>query len=350
MAQYLIVAGPTASGKSAIGVSLAQCFGGEVVNIDSVQLYKDLSIGSAKISLEQRQGIPHHLLDALSPAKTFDVAKYIRLAEQTAQEIQNRDKLPIFVGGTSLYISSLLHGLVDLPPSDHVLRADLEQRSVEDLYTELQQRDPETARTLHSNDKVRIVRAVEASIMTQNGDVSVKRKSHRKQEDLHQALIVVPMWPRSELYDRIDKRSKEMIDNGLVQETQMLIRNYGLNAPALKSIGYLETLQYLSGKLTPQQLVDEISQSTRRFAKRQMTWLRNEPMKKGWDIVPSDDSGIVLEGDTNAFAHPKRLRHFRVLTPSLRELAQMVTNELELGLHKTKVLFVDARVVLENKA
>jgi len=283
----IIIGGPTAVGKSQLALTLAKRLSGELVNLDSVQIYRDFIIGSAQPSVEEQQIVPHHLFGVLAPHDKVSVGKYLKLFAPIEQEIRSRHKLPLLVGGTSLYLTGVLYGLADLP-EDEALREEIESLSTAAMHEALLAavgHEQFTALQIHPHDRVRLSRALE--IVRLGKDIAITRIHHQATPP-RRALVIVPMLPRDMLYKRIDKRVEDMIAKGLCDEVQMLLQVYGSDLPALRSIGYKETMLFLQrqeGDLSL--LTDQIAQQTRRFAKRQMTWLRNEPLKRGWNVNPA---------------------------------------------------------------
>ena len=296
----LIVAGPTAVGKSAVVMELAKGLGREVVSLDSVQVYRGLDIGSAKPTAEERHLVRHHLVDVLSPDVQGNVAEFLKLADGSLEEIRERGKRAICAGGTGLYTTALLRGLADFPPSNPIWRQELEGLAGDVLASELRKLDPGRADELHPNDRVRIIRAIESARARGRGAAEL-RAEHAACPDRHKALILVLCRERVDLYARVNDRAKAMVQAGLLKETERIVSQYGLHAPALKSLGYAQCVRALEGQLSEDQLADEIALQTRRFAKRQMTFWRNEPRKRGWAIVSGsvDDvrTGSVSRSD-----------------------------------------------------
>jgi tRNA dimethylallyltransferase len=283
----VIIGGPTAVGKSQLALALATRLSGELVNLDSVQIYRDFIIGSAQPSVEEQQIVPHHLFGVLDPHDKISVGKYLKLFAPIEQAIRARHKLPLLVGGTSLYLTGVLYGLADLP-EDEALRETIESLTTEALYEALVAavgHEQFASLQIHPHDRVRLSRALE--VVRLGKDIAMTRINHQATPP-RRALVIVPMLPRDVLYKRIDARVERMIAQGLCDEVQMLLRVYGADLPALRSIGYKETVSFLQrqegGSLSG--LTDQIAQQTRRFAKRQMTWLRNEPLKRGWNVHP----------------------------------------------------------------
>ena len=276
----VVVAGPTACGKSALALRLAQELQGEIFNLDSVQIYRGLDIGSAKLAPGERAGIAHHLLDIADPSQEFNVFEYCRAAEAALQATAAQ---PVFAGGSTMYLTSLLHGIAELPARDPELRASLEGQSSEELQQLLRAKDPEAAARLHLNDRVRVIRALE-TVLLSGLKLSELHQQHGYREIKRAALIIVPFWERALLYQRIEQRSAKMVESGLIEETKDLISQFGPSAPALRSLGYHQALKFLQGQIALTQVVPEIALFTRRYAKRQTTFWRNEPGKRGWQI------------------------------------------------------------------
>ncbi|RMG39666.1 MAG: tRNA (adenosine(37)-N6)-dimethylallyltransferase MiaA [Candidatus Dadabacteria bacterium] len=285
----LIVTGPTASGKSELAVFLARKLQGEVINIDSMQIYDRISIGSARISEDQMQGVRHHLFGYLEPGMSSNVSEYCELADQAIKDCFNRRVQPIFAGGTSMYITALLHGLADMPEANKQLRSALEKLPSDTLYEKLKKIDPVSASRLHVNDRLRIIRALEIS-MTSGKPASDVHNSHSFSGLRYRALILVLCHDRTVLYERINNRSNRMVETGIIDETEMLLNEYGAEAPPLKALGYAQTLKYIRGDITKEELIESIAMYTRRFAKRQMTFWRNEPCKRDWLTIEPDDN------------------------------------------------------------
>jgi tRNA dimethylallyltransferase len=302
-APIIIVSGPTAAGKTVLALRLAEYFDGEIINVDSVQMYKECNIGSAKPTLSEMRNIKHHLFDLCTPSEKNSAASFLRSADVAISDIEKRGKVVIACGGTTLYLKALLYGLADLPKGDSDLRSNLEELSNEDLFKVLQERDPLSAAKLHPNDRKRVIRALE--VQTLYGVTASKLQAeHAFLELQRSAFTIIPCYSREELYNRIDKRTQTMLDNGLLAEVQALILKYGEDAPVLNTVGYAEAKAYLLGELKKEELAPAIAQATRRLAKRQLTFWRNEPQKRGWSIFMKEGSqGLV---STNSTPQSKR--------------------------------------------
>ena len=280
-ARVVIIAGPTASGKSSLAVELAGRFHGEIVNIDSMQVYRRMDIGTAKPTLEERRAIPHHLIDVVDPDEEFNAAIYRSMAVPKILAINSRPNVCLVVGGTGLYIRALTGGLLACPPVDLPLRKEL-RRACEDhgseyLHKRLEVLDPETSRRIHPHDKVRVMRALEI-ITLMNEPLSKVVQRHAFQERPFQVLKFYLQTGRDELYHAIDERSRLMVEKGLVQETESLLnRGYSPELKSMKSLGYRHAVGYLTGRWSLDEMLRRLQRDTRRYAKRQLTWFRADP-------------------------------------------------------------------------
>ena len=274
--RLLVIGGPTGSGKSELALRLAEEIGGEIVNADSMQIYRGMDIGTAKPSAEEQARVPHDLLDIVSPDVNFTASDFRREAAAAIADIDSRGKMAILVGGTGLYIRALLEGLVDSPTGDPELRRQFADLPGEELLRRLAQVDPETAARLHANDRVRIVRALE--VFTQTGrPISAFRSEHAFSGSYYRCLKMAIKVERQDLYRRIDRRVERMLQEGLVDEVRALLaQGYSKEMKAMRSIGYKEITAYLAGETTLNEAVDLIKRDTRRYAKRQMTWFSKE--------------------------------------------------------------------------
>lgn len=274
--KILVIGGPTGSGKSDLAVRLAEQVGGEIVNADSMQIYRGMDIGTAKPSAEERARVPHHLLDIISPEQNFTASDFRRKAAAAIADINSRGMKPIVVGGTGLYIRALLEGLVDSPTGDPELRKQFAEVPGEELLQRLFLVDPETASRLHQNDRVRITRALE--VFSQTGrPISAFRSEHAFSGAYYDALKMAIKVERQELYGRIDRRVEQMLRDGLVGEVRSLVASgYDLELKSMRAIGYKEIFAHLAGEITLDEAVTLIKRDSRRYAKRQMTWFSKE--------------------------------------------------------------------------
>lgn len=274
----LAVAGPTASGKTRLGVELAKIYGGEVISADSMQIYKGMDIASAKPSEAEKQGIPHHLMGILDRDVSFSAADYVQLANEKIEDILSRGKLPVIVGGTGLYIDSLLENVkFSEGGSDEEYRAELydfaQQNGNEALHARLAAIDPEAAESIHPNNLVRVVRALEINKVTGRLPSELKRESRLVETPYRSLIIGLNFEDRQKLYDRIDIRVDEMIKAGLVGEAEELWRQGGMKTAA-NAIGFKELIPYFEGTAQLDDCIALIKQETRHYAKRQLTWFR----------------------------------------------------------------------------
>lgn len=276
--KVLAVVGPTASGKTSLGVELAKKYDGEVISADSMQIYKGLDIASAKPTVQEMQGIPHHLIDFLDRDVSFSVSDYVKLANEKIQDVLSRGKLPVIVGGTGLYIDSLLENVkFSEGGSDGEYRAELyglaREKGNEFLYQKLVETDPVSAESIHMNNTVRVVRALEVFHVTGRRFSELKAESRLVESPYDSLIIGLNFHDRQILYDRINRRVDEMVENGLVGEAESLWRESRMKT-ASNAIGYKELIPYFENKVTLESCIDSIKQETRRYAKRQLTWFR----------------------------------------------------------------------------
>ena len=274
----IVVCGPTASGKTALAVELAKAYNGEVVSADSMQIYKGMSIATAKPTNEEMQGIPHHVIDFVEPDVKFSVADYLPLARECIKDIHQRGKRPIVCGGTGLYISSLLNNVrFEEIKSDPGLRARLESEYKEQgahaLWLRLNEIDPETASAVHENNAPRVVRGIEAYMLTGKTLSQLRRESITEESEYNACIIGITYQDRAVLYDRINRRVDLMCDMGLIDECRAF---YSTHKPetACQAIGYKELIPYFKGEKELLECIDLIKQETRHYAKRQLTWFR----------------------------------------------------------------------------
>ena len=275
----VIIVGPTGSGKSSLGMTLAERFSGEIVNCDSVQVYCGLDIGSAKVPAGKRRGIPHHLLDIASPQENVTAGSYARLARKALEDIKRRGRLPIVVGGTGLYLRALLDGLSPAPQRDEPLRARLQviaERRPGYLHRLLEKHDREAAGRIHPNDRQKLIRAVELMVLAgqpASATQNIPRNGLRGFRMLKFALSP----DRALLRDQLNARAASMFECGLVDETRKLLEQGApAGSKALQSLGYRQALGVLSGIMDLDEAVRECQTKTRQYAKRQMTWFRRE--------------------------------------------------------------------------
>lgn len=314
------IVGPTAVGKTAVSIALAQTLNGEIVNADSVQVYRHLNIGAAKPTHFERSLVPFHLLDIADPAQQFTVSDWKAHAETAIHDIQQRRRIPILCGGTGLYIRALLDNwtLAETPSNPEIrnaLNLRVQEEGSELLHQELTQCDPTTANRLHPNDAVRIVRALEVYLLTQR-PISEYQERNRLENTKRSALRFGLTLPRETLNTRINNRVDQMMAQGFLQEVENLrILGYTQDAPAMRSLGYKELLEYLDNNEDQRDLsatIQLIKQNTRRYAKRQMTWFRADTQLQWVEaegLTPENLAGFIAErirnGTTNNGLSPE---------------------------------------------
>ncbi|MCL2636869.1 MAG: tRNA (adenosine(37)-N6)-dimethylallyltransferase MiaA [Oscillospiraceae bacterium] len=278
----VVVCGATASGKTALAVDLAERFGGEIIGSDSMQIYKGMSIATAKPTAEELRGIPHHLIDFLEPREVFSVADYVELARAKITEVTARGKLPILCGGTGLYINSLIDNIEFAEvEADMDFRAKMQKREAAELLDELRFKDPEAASELHENNKKRVIRALEVLHVT-GKTMSEHKAASRLNPSPYEPLMLRIEFHRNELYERIDRRVDLMLEAGLLSEAQEFYRRVGFPRPtentqtATQAIGCKELLPYLSGEAELAECIENLKKITRNYAKRQLTWFKKD--------------------------------------------------------------------------
>lgn len=341
MDPVLLISGPTACGKSDAAIKIARSLGGEIVNIDSVQIYRELDIGSAKVRPEEHEGVAHHLIDVRSPDETADAAWYRAEALNHAEDIQNRSKVCVFSGGTTMYITLLFHGIASLPAGDPELRAKLLKLSPEDLHARLSKVDPVSAARIHPNDRIRAERALEAYELT-GIPASALQSAHDFPASDMKGLFLILCWPRDVLYERIDRRAAAMFEEGLLEETRAVVEKYGDRVFPLKSLGYAQACAVLRGEMDLPGAVREVQMETRRFAKRQYTFWRNEPRKRGWTVHPgNEEAALELKSGTCFYRHHKRVSDFRVYDWRADEVVERVKSRLSAPFERNEVWYLN---------
>lgn len=317
MKSPVFIAGPTAVGKSAVALALAEKIGGEIISVDSMQVYRGLDIGTAKPSAAERVRVPHHLVDVCYLTEAFDAAQFIRHAQNAVTEIQSRGHVPIFCGGTGLYFKAFLEGLGEAPPADETLRAELEKISAESLLQELRERDPVAYGKIDKQNPRRVIRAVEVIRLTGKkfSDQRAEWKLSPPNDDgrwkiedgdsmrlppsiLHPPSSRFFCFTRAaeDLHARINRRVDEMFAHDLVAETHELLK-HGLaeNKFALQAIGYRQVVEHLRGEHTLTETIELVKIKTRQFAKRQLTWFRRHGNCEWLELKPDDSVGNIVE-------------------------------------------------------
>jgi tRNA dimethylallyltransferase len=317
----LLLAGPTAAGKSEVALLLAERINGEIISVDSMQVYRGLDIGTAKPSVAERARVPHHLIDVVDLTEPFDAARFVEFARKAVADIQSRDRVPILCGGTGLYFRAFLEGLGNAPPANAALRAELEATPLADLLRELAERDPVTYEKIDRQNLRRVIRAVEVTRLTgkpfseqrarwgetpgEPSDVwktpgSRGRLPHQSELDAsritrHASACIGLTRSNSDLQRRIDARVDEMFRRGLVAETEQLLkRGLAENKTAMQALGYRQVVEHLQGKRSLPETIELVKIRTRQFAKRQMTWFRRQHGLEWIELKPADAPETVV--------------------------------------------------------
>ena len=276
--KVIVICGPTASGKTALSIELAKQINGEIVSCDSMQIYKDMDIGTAKPTPDEMQGIKHYLIGHVSPEERYSVADYKTDAKKAIKEIIEKGKMPIVVGGTGLYLDSLIYEIEyqDIKLDEEYrkkLEEEVEEKGLEKLYNRAKQIDEKAIEKISPNDKKRILRILEIYHATGKTKTEQEIESRKKEVEYDYKVYALD-WDRQKLYDRINKRVDMMMEQGLVEEVKQILDKYHTFPTAMQGLGYKEVVEYLEGKLTKEEMVEKIKMETRRYAKRQLTWFR----------------------------------------------------------------------------
>jgi tRNA dimethylallyltransferase len=297
--KLLVIIGPTAVGKTKLSIELAHHFNGEIISGDSMQIYKGMDIGTAKIRAEEMEGIPHHLIDILNPSERFSVAEFQILVRDKINEISNRGKLPMIVGGTGLYIQSVIYDYQFSDASgDETFRLQLEDRAkeigMEALHQELTEIDPESARHIHPNNVRRVIRALEVYHST--GKTMSDIQKEQKPDLLYETVLVGLTMDREKLYERINTRVDLMIDEGLLNEVERLYQSGLHDCQSIQAIGYKEMYDYLDGLVALDEAIENLKQNSRRYAKRQLTWFRNKMDVQWFNMTDANEFSKKITG------------------------------------------------------
>ena len=297
--KVIVIAGPTASGKTSLSIELAKKLNGEIISADSMQIYKDMDIGTAKVTKEEMQGIKHYLIDFVSPEERYSVSNFKKDAEEKIEEILVKGKVPIIAGGTGLYIDSLIYSInypdmeLDEEYRNRLMEISNTQEGLEKLYLEAQRIDPKAMEIISRNDKKRIIRILE--IYKQTGKNKTQQEiESRKEESKYDYKVFVLNWEREKLYERINKRVDLMIEAGLINEVEQIKGKYKKYPTAMQALGYKEVIQYFNNELTYEEMVDKIKMETRRYAKRQLTWFRKNKQTIWLDAEAGNDRNIEI--------------------------------------------------------
>ena len=320
MIHALAITGPTASGKTAISIALAKELGCEIISCDSMQIYRDMNVGTAKVTESEAQGIPHHMIDIVEPSDLFSVEEYRARALSSANEILTRGKMPLFVGGTGLYVDALMRApMTNVPESskeyrDAILQNIKSDADVDALWQRLDEVDPESAAAIHKNNVRRVIRALEIYERTGKTKSEIDRESKIASPDISIGMITLDFHDREILYKRVDERVDVMMNTGLLDEVGSLYNSGRLpkNSTAAQAIGYKEIIRYLDGEISLDEAVLQIKLGTRRYAKRQLTWFRHNEAERlyidGEDGRIRNVNDILAEASDLAGKLIKRLK------------------------------------------
>jgi tRNA dimethylallyltransferase len=297
----IIILGPTAVGKTKVSIEIAKRLGGEIISADSMQVYRGMDIGTAKPTLKEQQGIPHHLIDIKDPDEAFSVSDFVKQVKELSREITQRDKVPIIVGGTGLYLWALLKGYAfPLAAADKNVRQRLEKETPSALYSRLSRIDPQAAQKIHPNDKKRIIRALEVYELT--GQPISMLQTKNKAIAKHQKPILIGLTlPRETLYQRIEERVDQMVEKGLIEEVKgLLAKGFSKELPSFQALGYKEVAEYLDAERSKEEMINELKKRTRNFARRQMAWFKRfkdvkwfTPVGRGPEQLTVDTQSIL---------------------------------------------------------
>ena len=301
MQKVIVICGPTASGKTGLSIELAKKVNGEIVSADSMQIYKEMDIGTAKPTKEEQQGIKHYLIDFVSPEERYSVADYKKEAKKAIEEIIQKGKIPIVVGGTGLYVDSLIYGIeyADIE-FDKDYREKLEKRvqkeGLEKLYEEAKKIDPIAIEKISQNDEKRILRILEIYKATGKNKTEQEEES-RKNPPKYDYQVYALKWEREALYERINKRVDIMIEPGLIEEVKKILQTHKVFPTAMQGLGYKEVVEYIAGDLTKQEMIEKLKRDTRRYSKRQMTWFRKNKQTIWLDgqVEKETNINIIME-------------------------------------------------------
>jgi len=293
-----VIGGPTASGKSKLAVELAKKVNGEIISADSMQIYKEMNIGTAKVNKEEMQGVQHYLVDFVSPDERYSVSNFKKDAERAIEEILAKGKTPIVVGGTGLYIDSLIYGIefqneeVDLEYREKLNKI-ADEKGLESLYKKAQEIDPEAMKKISINDKKRIIRVLE--IYHKTGKTKTEQElQSRKNEVKYEYKVFAITMDREKLYERIEQRVDSMIEQGLIEEVKQILNKYHTFPTAMQGLGYKEVVEYLEGSCTKEEMIEKIKKETRHYAKRQLTWFRKNKETIWLDGEKSTDENVSI--------------------------------------------------------
>lgn len=303
--KVIVICGPTASGKTSLSIQLAKQINGEIISSDSMQIYKEMNIGTAKPTIEEMDGIKHYLIDFVEPNQRYSVAEFKKDAEKAIDEIISKGKTPIIVGGTGLYVDSLIYGIEyqDIKIDEQYrrkLEEIAEKQGLNTLYEQAKKIDSKAMEKISPNDKKRIMRVLEIYKATGKTKTEQEEESRKKELKYDYKVFAINM-EREKLYERINKRVDIMIEQGLIQEVENLLKKYTEFPTAMQGLGYKEVVEYLEGKTTKEEMIEKIKMETRRYAKRQITWFKKNKQTVWINGLEDKQNNIqiILEGIKN---------------------------------------------------
>ncbi len=292
--KIIVICGPTASGKTKLGIKVAKKIDGEIISCDSMQIYKEMDIGTAKPTKEEQEQIVHHLIDFVDPNCRYSVADFKQNATETIKDILERGKTPILVGGTGLYLNSLIYNIeFKEEKTDFEYRNEMEKYDNEELYTKAKLIDEEATNKISINDRKRLIRVLEIYHTTGKTKTQLEKESRKKLE--YDYRVFVLNMDREKLYERINSRVDHMIEQGLIDEVKRINNKYNSFPTAMQGLGYKEVVEYLNNEICKEEMIEKIKQETRRYAKRQLTWFRNYKQAIWLDANNNDNDEIITE-------------------------------------------------------
>ena len=302
--KVIVICGPTASGKTALSIELAKKINGEIISSDSMQIYKDMNVGTAKVTEDEMQGICHYLIDFVSPDERYSVADYKVDSEKAIEKIISKGKIPIIVGGTGLYVDSLIYG-IEYPEIKfdekyrNKLEKEADEKGLETLYNKAKEIDEQAMQKISINDRKRIIRVLEIYHATGKNKTEQEIESRKKEIKYDYKIFAINM-DREKLYERINIRVDRMIENGLIEEVENLQKKYNHFPTAMQGLGYKEVIEYLQSQITREEMIEKIKQESRRYAKRQLTWFRKNKQTIWIDgLANLEDNINIIEKELN---------------------------------------------------
>lgn len=287
----IVIGGPTGVGKTSLSIKLAKILDAVIINCDSMQIYKHMDIGTAKITEKEKEGVEHYMFDIVEPIDRYNVGDYYRDVNSLLKKFEKDNRNVILVGGTGLYINSIVRGLSKLPEADLSIRNSLEKLSTEELYEKLKELDEEAAKEIHPNNRVRVERAVEVCLLT--GDKFSKLNKLNIKDNNYNFIQIALERDRKILYDRIDYRVELMIENGLIEEAKDIYEKYNSEKNKIKAIGYKELFDYFDGLISVDEAIEIIKKESRHYAKRQFTWFKGDADYKWFDLGQITEDEII---------------------------------------------------------